>query len=79
MFFCLHQNVINVYATAVLLNLFSQTSYGDAEHFAVLGDSTAGDTVAPIVEDIHQLLVCQRVSLILLSDALLKKILNLIA
>lgn len=79
MFFCLHQNIINVYATAVLLNLFSQTSYGDAEHFAVLGHSSASDTVALIVEDIHQLLVCQRVSLILLGDALLKKILNFVA
>ena len=78
MFFCLHQNIINVYATAVLLNLFSQTSYGDAEHFAILGHSSASDAVAPIVEDIHQLLVGKWLALVLACNSLLQDILNLV-
>lgn len=61
------------------LYLFSEPCDWYPEHLAVLSNRAAGDAVALVVEDVHQLLVGQRASLILLSNALLKKIFNLVA
>lgn len=61
-----------------ILYLFSESCDWYSEHLAVLGNRTASNAVAPVIEDVHQLLVCQWASLILLSNALLKKIFNLV-
>lgn len=62
-----------------ILYLFSESRDWYSEHLAVLGNCTAGYTVALVVEDVHQLLIGQRMALILLGNALLKKIFNLVA
>ena len=64
---------------AVRLYLLAHACNGDVEHLTIFSNRAARYAVALIVEDVHKVLVRERVALILIVDALLKYRLNLVA
>ena len=63
---------------ALDLYLLAHARNGDVQHFAVLSHRAAGNAITLIVEDIHQVLVRKRMTLILHVDALLQYLLYLV-
>ena len=61
------------------LNLLAHACYGDVEHLAILSNRAARYAIALVVENVHKVLVRERVALILIIDALLQDGLNLVA
>ena len=64
---------------AVRLYLLAHAGNGNVEHLAVLCNRAARNAVALLVEDVHQVLIRERVALILIVYTLLQDGLNLVA